>query len=206
MLCLGEVLILPRDNMVDKPKLNSTAQKELDQAEKQFDSFNDQVKSMTQDRMNAECKSAENEGPKLSQKEINKSNDIYLKPIRTLASREKFNEKFRADYEYAKEFVHFVAEHKEIIGEKIEVWTKPFPGVDAEYWEVPSNKPVWGPRYLAEQIKKCSYHRLRTEDRVIQGDGYGSYYGNLVVDAKVQRLDAHPVNAKKSIFMSASGF
>ena len=40
--------------------------------------------------------------------------------MKTVSCREKFNENFRATYEYDKEYVQFIAEHKELIGEKIE--------------------------------------------------------------------------------------
>lgn len=146
---------------------------------------------------------------KLSSNEIAKSKDIYLKPIRSLQGvnpktgvADKFNEKFRADYEFAKEYVQFIAEHKEIVGEEIEIWTRPYGGIAAEFWKVPVNKPVWGPRYLAEQIKRKNYHRLKMEQNVItSADHVGQMYGALSVDTLVQRLDAQPVVQKKSIFM-----
>ena len=49
------------------------------------------------------------------------------------------------------------------LSEKIEIWTRPYGGIPAEYWEVPSNKPVWGPRYLAEQIKRARYHTVAAQ-------------------------------------------
>lgn len=195
--------------MSNKPNLsNQAAQREIDKAEKQFDEFDKQVKELTLDRMNEAKKEESEPQTKLSQKELDRSKDIYLKPLRTLSSREKFNEKYRDDYNFAKEYVQFIAEHKEIIGEKIEIWTKAFPGVPAEYWEVPTNKPVWGPRYLAEQIKGAKYHRLRTEDSIQLGsDGSGNrFHGGLIVDSVVQRLDAQPLGGKRSVFMNASGF
>jgi hypothetical protein len=200
-----------------KPELsNSHAQSELDKAEAQFDQFNDSVKDMTLDRMNAAPK-AESEGHGLSQKEIDRSKDIYLKPERTVYATDIktgkgqiFNEKFRKEYEFQKELVQFVAEHKELIGETIETWTRPFGGMPAEYWKVPSNKPVWGPRYLAEQIKRKCYHRLVMQEtrasNLLGGDSMGQYYGSLAADTTIQRLDAHPVNQKRSLFMGASGF
>jgi len=63
---------------------------------------------------------------------------------------------------FQKEYVQFIAENKEIIGETIEIWTRPFGGMPAEFWKVPVNKPVWGPRYLAEQIKRCYYLVIKT--------------------------------------------
>lgn len=77
----------------------------------------------------------------------------------------------------------------------------------AEFWRVPTNKPVWGPRYLAEQIKGCVYHRLTMKQNVItESSGYGQMYGALAVDTTVQRLDARPVTKRSSIFMGAGGF
>ena len=190
--------------MAEKPvKLD----KELEKVEKQFEAFDSSVKSMTLDRMNQAPKEECEPQTKLSSEEIAKSKDIYLKPKKTIPCRDKFNENFRKDYEFSKEYVQFVAEHKEIIGDNIEIWTRPFGGMPAEYWEVPTNKPLWGPRYLAEQIKSKAYHRLTMQQNVItESNGYGQMYGALAVDTTVQRLDAHPVNKKKSFFMGANSF
>jgi hypothetical protein len=199
----------------NKPKVSSGfAQKELDKAEKQFDQFEQEIKDCTLDRMNAAPKEESEQQTKMSNREAQKAEGIWLKPEKAIGPGvhpktgeiEKFNEKFRSDYNFQKEYVKFIAEHKEL-GETIEIWTKAFQGVNLEFWKVPVNKPVWGPRYLAEQIKRCSYHRLRMdEQRIISSDGMGSYTGQLVVDNIVQRLDAVPVSEKKSIFMGASGF
>jgi hypothetical protein len=191
-----------------KPPVSSKkAQSELDKAEKQFDQFHEEIKEMTLDRMNEAPKLEQEQQTRLSQNEIQKNNDLYLKPKRTINSAEKFNEKFRKDYEFAKEHVNFIAENKEIGGEHIEMWTKPFAGMPAEFWEIPVNKPIWGPRYVAEQVKKCTYHRLTMqENRVVSSDGVGSYTGQMVADNIIQRLDAHPVAARRSIFMTGSGF
>ena len=191
-----------------KPQVSSkAAQKELDKAEEQFKKFDENVKNLTLDRMNEAPNQEREQQTKLSQKELSKSKDVYLKPKRTISSKEKFNEAFRDDYNFAKEYVCFIAENHEIIGETIHMWTKKFPGVSAEEWEVPTNKPVWGPRYLAEQIKACTYHRLVMEDgRVTSADHMGSYTGQMVVDSIKHRLDAHPVNQSRSVFMGASSF
>lgn len=188
--------------MAKKPDVNG-----LETAEAQFQAFDNQVKEMTLDRMNEAPKQETEQQTLLSQADIAKSKDIYLKPSKSIGSREKFNEKFRSDWKYAMEFVHFTAENKEIIGEKIEIWTKPYPGMPAEYWEVPVNKPVWGPRHLAEQIKRASYHRLRMDESKSAGsDGTAQYFGTMIVDNTVQRLDAIPVSSRKSVFMGTGSF
>ncbi len=196
------------ENTQNKPKTsNSQAQKELDKAEKQFETFDKQVQEMTMDRMSAAPKQEIEPQTKLSQKDIEKSTDIYLKPFRSIGCRDRFNEDYRNDYNFSKEYVHFVAEHKEIIGETIEMWTKPFAGVPAEWWKVPVGKPVWAPRYVAEQIKRKNYHRLvMQENRSIGADGMGQYYGSMAADTTIQRLDATPVSQRKSVFMGAVNF
>lgn len=179
---------------------------EMAKLEAQFDKFDAEIKEMTLDRMNQAPKVETEPQTKLSSSEIEKSKEIYLKPERTLMCRAKFNEKFRDDYNFQKEYVQFIAENNEIKGETIEIWTKKFAGIPAEFWRVPTNKPVWGPRYLAEQIKSKFYHRLVMQDKISNADGMGQYYGQLAVDTTVQRLDARPVSTRKSVFMGANAF
>jgi len=187
-----------------KPKV---ADSELEKLTEQFDNFDNNIQKMTLDRMNqAPVKEVEPQ-TKLSQSEIEKSKDIYLKPARSIASKEKFDEKWRRDFNFSTEYVRFTAENKEIIGEILEFWTKPFPGMPSEFWKVPVNKPIWAPRHVAERIKGCKYHRLVMDQHTTTGqDGAGQYYGAMVVDNTIQRLDALPVSPTKSVFMGAHSF
>lgn len=195
------------DNKPKLKNLNSASERELDKAQKQFDEFDTQVKEMTMDRMNASPKEEVEQQTKLSQNEITKLPDHYLKPHKVIGSREQFNEKFRDEYNYKKEYVQFIAENKELIGESLDLWTKPFPGVNAEEWIVPVNTPVWGPRYLAEQIKRKSYHRLIMKENVFtENTRAGAMYGKMAADTTIQRLDAIPVSSRKSIFMGSEKF
>lgn len=191
-----------------RPKTyTSEAEKQLDKAQEQFEAFDENIKSLTLDRMNQAPKQELEQQTKMSTSEIDKSKEIYLKPTKAIGSREPFNEKYRDQYDFAKEYVRFIAENIEIRGETIELWTKPFPGLAAEYWSVPVNKPIWGPRYVAERIKGCSYHRLVMQDKIItETNMVGQMYGSMAVDTIVQRLDAIPVSNRKSIFMGAKGF
>lgn len=201
-----ETLIDTKPKMA-RPKVPSESQKELDKVEAQFEQFNEQVQSMTMDRMNQVPKPEQEMQIPMSKKEVQQSKDIYLKPIKSISCREKFNEKYRDDYNFAKEYVNFIAENKEIIGESLDIWTRPFAGMPAEEWLVPVNKPLWGPRYLAEQIKRKYYHRLKMdESKTTSSDGTATYYGQMTVDTVVPRLDAHPVNKQKSIFMGGNTF
>lgn len=195
-------------------KHKSSSQKELDKAAEQFKKFDDNINSMTMDRMNTTPKEESAPQTKMSSKEQREANDVYLKPIKTIfavdaksGKGQKFNEEFRKQYEFDKEYVQFIAENKETPGEIIDIWTRPYGGLPAEEWKVPTNKPVWGPRYLAEQIKRKSYHRLKMENTTItESNHVGQMYGALAVDSTIQRLDAHPVKKNKSVFMGANNF
>lgn len=175
----------------------------LVEAEKQFEKFDEDCKNLTMDRLNQTPKEEVEPQTKLSQKEIDKSKQHYLKPERSINNNQKFNENFREKYDFQRQYVQFIAENKEIIGDTIELWTRPFGGVAAEFWKVPVNKPVWGPRYLAEQIKRKFYHRLIMQPTVSNADGMGQYYGTLAADTTIQRLDANPVSTSRSFFMGA---
>lgn len=183
----------------------SLAKQELDKAEAQFEAFDQNVKEMTMDRMNMAPKEDVEPQTKIAQKDLEKSKDIYLKPKRSIGrgAKDKFNEKFRSAYEFDKEYVHFIAENKEIIGDSINMWTGPYPGAPVEEWEVPTNTPLWAPRYVAEQIKRKFYHRLVMKDTVTENTGAGTFYGSMAVDTTVPRLDARPVSSRKSVFMGA---
>lgn len=179
--------------------------KEIDKLQQQFDAFDNQVKNLTLDRMNEAPVEQTESQAKISTKQADKSKEIWLKPERKINDGQKFNEKFQKDWNFAKEYVQFIAEHKELIGETIELWTHPFGGMGAEFWKIPTGKPVWGPRYLAEQIRKCKYHRLRMDQSVnTSADGMGTYYGTMVADTTIPRLTAEPVATSKSIFMGAA--
>ena len=167
--------------------------------------FDKSIKDLTMDRMNEAPKEESEPQTKLSQRELQNSKDHYLKPIKSIGTSQKFNERFREDYERDRTYVNFVAENKEIIGENIEIWTRPYGGMAAEFWQVPVNKSVWGPLYLAEQIKRKFYHRLTMkEDTITSSDGRGSYFGQMVADTTIPRLEARPVSSAKSVFLQQS--
>jgi len=193
----------PRASNSASQQENSASQQEIDKAEKQLDSFEQNLKEMSLDRMNMAPK--QETELKISQKDIEKSKDVYIKPSRIIMSRERFNEDYREEYNFAKEYVQCIPKHNEINGEVIEFWTKPFPGLPAEFWQVPSGKPAFIPRYAAEQLTKCRYHRFTMQQNVATGtDGSGQYYGSMAVDTTIQRIDAIPVSPRKSVFMSSN--
>ena len=186
-----------------RPELNSTsAEKELDKLAEQFNAYDENVKELSLKRMDLTKKPETEQQTKLSSQELRDQKIIWLKPTKSIGSAEKFNERFRPAYDYCKEFVKFIAENVECEGDVIEIWTKPYAGMPAEEWRIPVNVPVWGPRYVAEQIRRKYYHRLKSEETKITGkDGYGEYTGQLVVDTKISRIDAVPYVERNSIFM-----
>lgn len=177
--------------------------KDLEAAIEKVDAFNESVEKLTMDAC-AKAPVLETEPQvKKSDREIAKEDGIYLKPERSINSKEPFNETYRKEYNYKTEMVPFIAEHKEIIGEVIEKWTKPFPGMSAEFWKVPTNKKVWGPRHLAEGIADKAYTRLVMEERTTNVAGEGKFYGQLVATQRIQRLDAKPARGKLQVAMSS---
>lgn len=191
--------------MADKPKATSSlAEKELDKVEAQFKDFDQQVKNLTQDAMNTAPLKEFEQQTKIAQKDLAKMDFPIMKPHKTIGSREKFNEAWRDSYNFYNERVDITAENKEIVGEMLDFWTKPYPGMPAEEWKIPVNVPVNVPRYVAERIDNCRYHELHMEQSSQTGsDGMGSYYGSMAVKKTVQRLEAKPVVKKTSLYMSS---
>jgi hypothetical protein len=188
-------------------KRPNVEEQELNKIEDQFEKYTENVNQLTHDRMNMAPKLERDNQTKMSQNQIADAKQIYLKPFRAIGCADKFNEDYRKQYEFDKEYVYFIAENNEVIGEDIDIWTRPYSGMPAEEWKVPVNKPVWGPRYLAEQIKRCQYHRFSMNQRTITGeDGMGQYTGGFVVDNIVNRIDSRPASTRKSIFMGANNF
>jgi hypothetical protein len=177
-----------------RPKVNSDSQKELDRAQEQFDAFDASVKAMTNDRMNMAPAEEREQQTQMSTREAKKYDAPYIKPLRSINSKEQFNEKYREDWRKDWEYVKCIAENNEIIGESIEMWTKKYAGDPAHQWKVPVNTPVYIPRLVAKQISNCKYHRLRMEDRQTEAGSGMSYYGSITVDSVKNRLDCRQVN------------
>lgn len=196
-----------RYNMTDtkKPRAsNSQAQQELDRAEAQLEAFEQNAKSLTLDQTRSAPREETESVTKLSQAEIEKMKEIYLKSNRSIASTEKFNEKFRDQYNYEKEYVRFIADHNEVKGDIIELWIKAFPGQPAEFWQIPTGKPVWAPRYVKDRINSCEYSRWVMEDRPTDSGGGIQYYGAMKVETLVKRLEARTVEQKKFFYNKAA--
>lgn len=186
-------------------KVNPKVQKELDRAQKDFDEFQDQVKEASKDAVNDNPVKEEEHQTQMSSRELKfaktptiKCEKVIFPPRRKDGSAEKFNEQFRKEYEFKKEYVEFIAENIEIPGEMIEFWTKPYPGVPAQFWSIPSNTPVRAPRFVAERIEACNYNVLKMDEKEMgQEQGGIRYYGRLVTKDKKARLSARPIKSNK---------
>ena len=183
-----------------RPRVNSEGQKELDKVENQVKQFSDSVSSAREDRGNLVMKEVEPQ-TKMSQSEMNNSSLLYLKPKRTFPSRERFNERFRDEYNRQSEYVDFIAENHEVKGESIDFCIKKFPGVPVEEWVVPVNKPVSAPRYVKERIEECGYTVFTTADKQLGSEGGVMYYGQMVAEERKSRLSAREFIKKPRIFM-----
>lgn len=181
--------------MSNKPKVTTSAgEKEVEKLGQQFDNFEAQVKSLTVDEMNKAPIQEFEPQTKMSNREANNYDAKYIKPVKNVNCREKFNETYRSEWEHRKQYVRCIVENNEIRGDLVELWSKPYAGVDCEFWQVPPNKPVCIPRHLAEQIARKKYHRLvMDETKQASSDGMGTYYGQMAVSHTIQRLDARPV-------------
>lgn len=177
------------------PKVNSSAQKELEKSEAQLNAFEDQIKNLTKDRLDAAPVQETEPQTKMSTREANKADAPYIKPVRSINSKEPFNEKYREQHTKSWEYVRCIVEN-EIVGEQVEVWTRRYAGDPAHFWKVPVNKPIYIPRLLAEQLAQCKYHRLMMETNSTQvtgSDQMGTYVGAMVVDHTKHRIDCRPV-------------
>ena len=93
-----------------------SVEKEKKKVEDQFADYDSRLKKLTKDEMDSKPVLETEPQTKLSQRQIAESNDVYLKPIKSIGSSVKFNENFREKWNFAKEYVYFIAENNEIIG------------------------------------------------------------------------------------------
>lgn len=188
--------------MAQPPKLVAGTQKELEKLDHQFDSYKKQLDNLTLDEMNKAPLKEEPPQIERSVAETRKIEAPYIKPVRSISGREKFNEKYRSDWEHDKQYVLIEAENKMIIGEQVEMWTKPYAGIPAEFWNIPVNKPINVPRYVANQIKGAKHHELHMDDtKTISSDAIAEYQGVMVAKKTIQRLDARKPEMNLSISM-----
>jgi hypothetical protein len=177
--------------------------KQLESIERQINQQEDQIKSLTLDETNKSPVLEQESSMQLSQKELAKKPDVYIKPTRTLAPgrKEKFLDAWKSEYESRKQYVEYTVENNEVIGEDVTLWSKPYPGLPMEEWVLPTNKPIWIPKYVAEQVQNCRYHKFIMDKTPVNTTGEATYYGAMQVKNTVNRLDAKVVDKRPRVFM-----
>lgn len=183
---------------MEKAKRPSLSESQLERAEKSFDSFNEEVKTLSGVQPFNPDEGATDPQTKMGREQFKKADAPYIKPTRYIScsSKERFNPEWQKLWDREKEYVKVIVENNEIIGESVELWHKNWPTQHAEFWQVPVNKPVYIPRGVATQITKCRYKRLKTVDRPIDqvlaeashGGGIGFTQG-MVAAETTRRLD-----------------
>jgi hypothetical protein len=187
-----------KDNTMDKqPKVNSEAQKQLDQVAQKLDAFQEQAREFNpfSGLTNVEAGDPQT---KISTREANAQDAIYVKPVRSIkrpqGGKDKatvhWDEKWRAQHDEDWKYVKCIVENNELIGEAVECWTAKWGCDPAHFWKIPVNKPVMIPKLLAEQLSKCQYHRLKMSDNAEKVNYINS---QMVADHVVRRIDARPV-------------
>jgi hypothetical protein len=83
-------------------------------------------------------------------------------------------------------------ENNEIVGENVQFWLKPYPGLPAHEWIVPVNKPIYLPQYVAEHLAKRSYVRYVMQER--RGAGEGDLTHEMAAKEVRHRLDCRSVD------------
>ena len=184
-----------------RPRLvDAAANKELERVEQNLSAITEPVKALDPSKIVTQESAPQTQ---MSKKEEVTYDAPVLKPIRSINSREPFNEKYREDWKKGWELVKVIVENREIMGECPEPWSKSFAGDPAHQWRVPVNKPVYMPRHLAVQLSKCKYQIFRMEDKqMTNSDGMGTYYGSMVVDSTKDRISIRSCGSSSH----ASGF
>lgn len=170
-----------------------TKSKALHKMNTSFDATQKDLTNLTLDHLNkAPLKEGEDQ-TKLTRSELAEDNIHVVKPERQVHGQDKPNPKFEKERKKGWEMVKCFFENREVEGEQIECWSKPFAGDPASFWKLPVNRTVMAPRHLVKQLENCRYHKMRMEEKTVSSDGAGVYYGALVADYTVNRLLAREV-------------
>lgn len=191
---------------MEKPKVQSPElKKEIDKLDTSLNAMHTEAKQDNDVSFIQTHNYDLEEQTKKSSRELSKENIIHLTPSKWLADGQKFNEAFRKDWEFAKMRVNFIAEHREMKGERVELWTHEFGGVGAEFWRVPVNCVVNGPRYLAEQMHKNGYKSKVMDEHALKdrltSENYNEDHVPFGKDVFKKRINAQPYVARTTISM-----
>lgn len=146
---------------MQKPQLDKVTAKGLENVEK----LSEQMSSLTQEEIKKAPMANEEPVMLLSKEEIAAYDAPVIQPSRSFPTKSKPNPKEAKERRRGWEYVKCIAENLEIINEKIEFWHNKFLGDPCYFWEVPVNKPIYLPRFIAEHLSTRHYHRFTMADR-----------------------------------------
>lgn len=133
----------------------------------------------------------------ISAKQIEKTDAPWIKPSRSYSpgKGEKRIPQLEAEIARGKEYIKCIAENAECLGARLEFWLKKYPGEPCHFWEIPVNRPVYLPRYVAEHISTRWYSRIKMSEGAIYdvGSADGGLLNHMQVTERVRRLDCRPV-------------
>ena len=120
--------------MARKPNVNAEGQVELEKTGEQIEGMEAKAKSINLDQTILATRKETEPQTKIAQSDSQKMPEIYLKPKRTYppgvnpktGAVEQFNEKFRAEYNFQKEYVNFIAENMKSTCKEILLTSKAF--------------------------------------------------------------------------------
>jgi hypothetical protein len=179
-----------------KPKLASGfAQKEVDRLETEFDAKAVQMASLTQDAMNEAPVNELEPQTKMTKAKILEADAPKIVPSMTRTANGKKKPEQDAIRKRGWEYIRVIAENVELPGEKIEFWHKPmWAGEDCHFWQIPVNRPIYVPRFVAEHIRSRKYHRLTMQNEMtVETNQFGEMKGKLIATEVRQRLDCRVV-------------
>lgn len=204
------------------PKVNYEGQKELAKVDEAFEKVTEAI---------ASCDSLDPKVPveqvdpytKLSKRQMALADAQYVTPVKIVNrveggkhnAKNYFNEAHRPLYKKDWEWIKVVIENKESIGHPVEKWTAEWGCDPAMFWIIPTNRPVYIPRFVARSIKKCRYIQRTMESdetKMISSDNSrdiptegavsgpclpgAEFYGTFKSAQYRQRLDANLYSEK----------
>lgn len=154
----------------------------------------EEMKNLTVDEINKAPLTEVEPQTKMSKEEVEHYDAPVIKPTRSFPAHSKPSSKEKKERERGWELVKCIAENVEIYGEKIEFWLNKYLGDPTHFWEIPVNKPIYLPRFVAEHLATRTYHRFKMVDRSGRSFMEGSSSGeeSLVVRETLARVTCKP--------------
>lgn len=137
--------------------------KDLENIAKKTAELTEEMSQLTVDKINEIAPEPTLDELKLTAKQ--KASDegvIFVEPKRKFKGLGKLPEKLKREHARAWEYVKGIYENYVVNNEPVRFWHNgDFPGDPDCLWEIPSNKPVYVPRFIAKHLEECQkYHQF----------------------------------------------